>query len=85
MKPLMYRHRPAFPALVGAIICLLGGMLCCGITYHLVQTGDASEKTLQTVILASIIPFGIFLIAAFSRYQFTHLWAKPRRKTPRDK
>ena len=77
---LMYRHRPAFPALVGAFFCLLAGVFCFAMIYHRVQNGEIGHENLAALILLSISIFGILLIAAFSRYQFTHLWVKPHRK-----
>jgi hypothetical protein len=85
MKPLMYRHRPAFPALVGAVVCLLGGGLCFGVIYHRVQNGEISEDKLIALTMISIALSLIFLVAAFARYQFTHLWVKPRHGAQRKK
>jgi hypothetical protein len=85
MKPLMYRHRPAFPALVGAVVCLLGGALCFGMIYHRVQSGEIGEDKLKALIMISVACSLIFLVAAFSRYQFTHLWLKPRSRAHRKK
>lgn len=83
MGPLMYRHRPALPALVGAVVCLIGGAFCFGMIYHRVKSGEIGEEKLKALILISFATSGFFLIAAFARYQFTHLWMKPRRGKPR--
>ncbi len=85
MKPLMYRHRPAFPALVGAFASLLCGMLCFGMIYRRVQGGEIGEERLRALVLISLATSGIFLIAAFARYQFTHLWMKPKCRPARKK
>ncbi len=77
---LMYRHRPAFPALVGAMISLLVGVFCFAMIYQRVQSGEIGREKLAALILLSVIVSGILLIAAFSRYQFTHLWLKSHRK-----
>ena len=76
----MYRHRPAFPALVGAFAFLLAGVFCFAMIYQRVQSGEIGREKLAALILLSILISGIWLIAAFSRYQFTHLWVKPHRK-----
>lgn len=83
MKPLMYRHRPAMPALVAAIVSLAGGAFCFGMLYHRVQSGEIGAEKLKGLILLSFALSGICLIAAFARYQFTHLWMKPQRKPHR--
>ncbi|VGO22617.1 hypothetical protein [Pontiella sulfatireligans] len=79
MKPLMYRHRPAFPALVGAAVSLVAGLFCFAMIYERVQNGEIGEEKLNGLVLISVAVTGICLIAAFARYQFTHLWVKPRR------
>ena len=76
MKPLVHRNRPALPALIGATVCLLGGVLCFGMIYHRIQSGAIGEEKLHALILISFATSGIFLIAAFAYYQFTHLWKK---------
>ena len=79
MKPLMYRQRPAFPALVGAGASLLAGVFCFAMIYQRVESGEIGREKQTALILVSIATSGIFLIAAFARYQFTHLWKKHRR------
>lgn len=83
MKPLMYRHRPSFPALMAALISLLAGLFCFGMIYQRVASGEIGKEKLMALTLISIASSGIFIIAAFARYQFTHLWIKPRRKRNR--
>ena len=78
---LMYKHRPAFPALMGAFFSLLLGVFCFAMIYQRVQSGEIGREKLAALILLSISISGILLIAAFSRYQFTHLWKKPHRKS----
>jgi len=78
MKPLMYRHRPAFPALVGAVVSLIGGAFCFGMIHLRVKSGEIGEEKLKALIMISIGTSLIFLVAAFARYQFTHLWMTPR-------
>lgn len=77
----MYRHRPAFPAIVGAFASLLIGVFCFFMIYQRVQSGEIGPEKISALVLISISVSGIFFIAAFARYQFTHLWVKPRRKT----
>ncbi|MCF7816311.1 MAG: hypothetical protein K9M54_00375 [Kiritimatiellales bacterium] len=79
MKPLMYKQRPAFPALVGAGASLLAGLFCFAMIYRRVESGEIGSEKLTALILVSIATSGIFLIAAFARYQFIHLWKKPSR------
>ena len=83
MKPLMYKQRPAFPALAGAFASLLIGVVCFFMIYKRVQNGEIGAEKINGLILISITCSGIFLIATFSRYQFIHLWKKPRRKKRR--
>ena len=81
MKPLMYKQRPAFPALVGAAVSLLGGAFCYGMIYVRVKSGEIAEEKLTALIMVSIALSFIFIVAAFARYQFTHLWMKPRHQS----
>ena len=76
----MYKHRPAFPALMGAFFSLLLGVFCFAMIYQRVQNGEIGREKLAALTMLSISVSGILLIAAFSRYQFTHLWLKSRRK-----
>jgi hypothetical protein len=78
MKPLMYRQRPALPALIGSVVSLIAGLVCCAMIYGRVQSGEIGEEKLAGLILISVVVTGTCLIAAFARYQFTHLWLKPR-------
>lgn len=73
----MYRHRPAFPALVGAVVSLLGGAFCFAMIYVRVKSGEIGDEKLRALILISVSTSLIFFVAAFARYQFTHLWMKP--------
>jgi hypothetical protein len=75
----MYRQRPAFPALVGAGASLLAGVFCFAMIYQRVESGEIGREKLTALILVSMATSGVFIIAAFARYQFTHLWLKPCR------
>ena len=83
MKALMYRHGPAVPALVGAFASLMIGASVFLMIYPRVQSGEIGEDKLSAVILVSLLVFSIFLIGAFARYRFTHLWLSSYRKTRR--
>ena len=82
MKPL-HRHRPTFPELMGAVAYLLGGVFCFGMIYYHIQSGEIGEEKLKALILISLATTCIFLIAAFARYPFIHLWKKQNRKQHR--
>lgn len=83
MRPLMYRQRPAYPALVGAIVSLFAGILSVAVIYRRVERGEMSEERLIFIISLTCLMTGIFLIVAFARYQYTHLWLKDRPKKNR--
>lgn len=58
---LMYRHRPAFPALAGAIATLLIGVFCFALVYQRVQSGEIGHEKLAALTLLSISISGICL------------------------
>ncbi len=70
---------------MGACVSLLLGLFCFFMIYQRVQHGEISKEKLTALIMISIACSGVFIIAAFSRYQFTHLWLKPRRSKVRRK
>lgn len=84
MGPLMYKQRPAYPALVGAVCVLaFGGLVCWGLNERVqAGLGDLSQIILTASLCCGIA--GALVITAFARYQFTHLWkkAKPRSSGP---
>lgn len=77
MGPLMYRQRPANPALIAAAIVLLfGGAI---IWWKKTQLEDGIGDV-SFIILTACITCGtalVLVVTAFARYQFTHLWKKP--------
>ncbi len=77
MRPLMYKQRPAYPALIAALFILIIGAW---IIFELHQRVDTGEESASSVVLAYCMTFGIvgtLVVSAFARYQFTHLWKKP--------
>ena len=79
MKPLTYKQRPAFPALARAGVSLLAGVFCFTMIYQRVENGEIGREKLTELIFISVATSGVFLIAAFARYQFNHLWKNHRR------
>ncbi|MCF7817910.1 MAG: hypothetical protein K9M54_08515 [Kiritimatiellales bacterium] len=77
MGSMMYKQRPAYPALVAAAcVMLVGGFLACGLKNR-IEDGDGDYSSLLLVGCLSAGLSGTLLIVAFARYQFTHLWKKP--------
>ena len=77
MGPLMYRQRPAYPALIGAVCVLVLGFF---ITCWLHQQAEIGESDGSSVLLVGALSCsisGALVILAFARYQFTHLWKRP--------
>jgi uncharacterized protein (DUF2062 family) len=74
----MYRQRPAFPALISAVVVLLfGGALILWEKSNM----DDGIGDVSSIILTGCITCGavlVLLVSAFARYQFTHLWKKPQ-------
>jgi uncharacterized membrane protein HdeD (DUF308 family) len=70
----VYKHHPTWSALIGAIVCLVMGMLCFFEINQRVQNGEIGEEKLLALIVISITVSGILFIVAFARYRFTHLW-----------
>lgn len=74
MCAMIYKHRPSYTALIGAGVTLLGG---CLLMLGLSRESATSEGFSSPVLLAgcmTFLLFGVFLIIAFARYKFTHLW-----------
>lgn len=77
MKPLMYKQRPAVPALIAAACVLAFGT---ALIFWLRPRVEVGEAEVSSVLLAGCMTCGItggLLVSAFARYQFTHLWKKP--------
>lgn len=84
MGPLMYRQRPAFPALIFSVCVLIAGAF---ITFWLkrrVEVGLAEESSVMFAVFTAIGLASCGLIAGFARYQFTHLWKKKPAPEPED-
>ncbi len=77
MGPLMYKQRPAYPALVAAVCIMLFGAFAVYGLMQRIETGDGDYSSLLFVGCLSCGISGALVIAAFARYQFTHLWKKP--------
>lgn len=77
MGPLMYRQRPANPALIAAAVVLLfGGAIIWWQKNQMDDgVGDVSSIILTASITCALVL--VLLVSAFARYQFTHLWKKP--------
>lgn len=76
MGPLMYRQRPALPALIFTICVLLAGT---GIAFrikHQADLGLADESSIMLVGCITIALACCGIVATFARYQFVHLWKK---------
>ena len=71
---LMYQHKPSTPSLVLSGLTLCAGTLLCFALQQQYLRGDCSFSAVLTVGLVTIVLSGSFLIMAFSRYSFTHLW-----------
>ena len=76
MSGAMHRQRPNMPALIGAVVCVLCGILSiAGIQVQ--RDYVPGSPAIRMLILLTIILPSILLIIAFSRYRFTHLGKKP--------
>jgi hypothetical protein len=77
MKPLMYRQRPAVPALMTALgVLIIGGLLAFdALNRH--YDGSGSMDVVWLVVCLTLCIAVMCLIAAFARYQFFHLWKNP--------
>jgi hypothetical protein len=75
--PLMYKQRPAYPALIAAVVVLAFGAFVVWNQLGKVEDGLAEPSS---AVAAGCFSCGIAaacIVAAFARYQFTHLWKKP--------
>lgn len=78
MGPLMYRQRPAFPALIFTACILVAGTSIAFRLRHQAELGLAEESSVMLVGGLTVALAGCGLVATFARYQFTHLWKKKR-------
>lgn len=71
---MIYRHRPLLPALLAAVFSFIAGAM---LFLHMEQRylrGDGSSESVLLTGCITIVLTGSFLIMAFARYRFTHLW-----------
>ena len=71
---MIYRHRPSLLALVAAVFSFVAGAV---LFYQMQEQhlrGDGSAASVLLTGCLTITLTGAWLIMAFSRYQFTHLW-----------
>ncbi|MDF7799655.1 hypothetical protein P4C99_09265 [Pontiellaceae bacterium B1224] len=84
MGPLIYKQRPAMPGLIFSAIVLISGG---GIAHWLqgrAKVGEAPDSAPVFVLSIALALAGCGLVAAFARYQFTHLWKKRKHPPPPD-
>lgn len=79
MCAMIYKHRPSYPALFAAGLVLLGGSLMCYGATRQYQLDREVPPCVLMIGCGTLLLVGIFLVIAFARYKFTHLWIKPRR------
>jgi sterol desaturase/sphingolipid hydroxylase (fatty acid hydroxylase superfamily) len=73
----MYKQRPAYPALIGAVgILVVGGLLSLA-ALDRYQDGLGSMDVVWFLAYTTLCLVVICVIAAFARYQFLHLWQHP--------
>ena len=84
MGPLMYRQRPAFPALIFTACVLVVGTIIVFWLKPRAEVGLAEESTIMFITFTTLALAGCGLVAAFARYQFTHLWKKRPVPEPED-
>ena len=77
MCAMIYRHGPSMPTIIGAVVTFFGGLLLTLSLHQREQSGLGSSEQVMMAVCVTIVLTGALLIAAFSRYQFTHLW-KPQ-------
>ena len=74
MGPLMYRHRPAYPALIAAAVFFITGVVVTLVLQERAVEGLASPRAPLLAGMLGLILTGACLISAFARYKYTHLW-----------
>jgi hypothetical protein len=71
---MMYKHRPAYPALLASAVIFISGA---AVTMVLRNRALEGEGGIQPALLAGMLTValsGAALISAFARYKYTHLW-----------
>jgi hypothetical protein len=74
MGAMMHRQRPNLPALFSALFSFLGGILLLASLQLRDGFGASGSAPVLLVVCLTCILTGTFLIIAFARYRFTHLW-----------
>jgi hypothetical protein len=73
----MYRHRPAYPALMIAVWVLVIGWLVAFDAHARYDHGEGSEGAMLFAVYGTLGAIVICVIGAFARYEFRHLWKNP--------
>ena len=76
MGSMMYRQRPNLPALIAAVFCFIGGLLLIGAQTQNSGIGRANSASVLLITCLTFVLTAVFLLIAFSRYRYTHLWKK---------
>ncbi|VGO17658.1 hypothetical protein PDESU_06259 [Pontiella desulfatans] len=76
MGSYMYRQKPNLVALVAALVSLVGGILTICMLQARDGAGIASPTPVGFLACITLVLTGTFLIIAFARYRFTHLWKR---------
>lgn len=71
---MMYKQKPNLPALIAAAICFIGGLLLIGAQAQSSGIGRVGSSSLLLITCLTFVLTVIFLLIAFSRYRYTHLW-----------
>lgn len=77
MCSLMYKHRPAYPALMTALWVMVIGGLAIFDAHARYGNGDGSKGTFLFAVYVTLGAVLICVVRAFARYRFTHLWKNP--------
>ena len=75
MGSYMYRQRPNWVALGGAVIAIVSGALI--YLMELQRSGGVVDKgAVVMIVFGTFMVTAICLMIAFARYRFPHLWKK---------
>jgi hypothetical protein len=74
MCAMMYHHKPSLPALGLALFVFICGVLFICDLRPQVESGEINSSSMAAAGFATCSVTGVFLIIAFARYRFTHLW-----------
>ncbi len=78
MGSYMYKHRPNYAALAGALMTFVAGVLIYFMQFQS-SGGHMDPRWALLIPAVTLVLTAALLLVAFARYRYTHLWSKKHR------